>query len=168
MIFFQLSRHSHSRWLRRTMNLLPERYSGQLASVSESFMRGLVVYRHPFHFIKVLFLSFILWILWAMAFILALKGFEISIPLSGVLLGAALINIGLVLPSSPGYIGTYQFLCVVSLGIVGVETSEAFGFSIVFHALWYFPYTAMGIWYLWQENLSLSYLWRAGKELTVK
>ncbi|MDX6520851.1 MAG: glycosyltransferase 2 family protein [Gaiellales bacterium] len=58
---------------------------------------------------------------------------------------AAVINLGVALPSSPGFIGTYQWLCVTSLALFGVGDNQAFAFSILLHALWFVPTTLAGL-----------------------
>ena len=46
---------------------------------------------------------------------------------------------------SPGFIGTYQWLCVTSLALFGVGGNPAFAFSILLHALWFVPTTLAGL-----------------------
>ncbi|HEY3277822.1 MAG TPA: lysylphosphatidylglycerol synthase transmembrane domain-containing protein [Syntrophorhabdaceae bacterium] len=65
----------------------------------------------------------------------------------------ALLNMGLTVPSSPGYIGVYQFLLTNLLLIFQVPRAEAFTISILFHASWYIPYNVIGAVLLVKENL---------------
>jgi glycosyltransferase 2 family protein len=65
----------------------------------------------------------------------------------------ALLNMGLTIPSSPGYIGVYQFLLTNLLLIFAVPRAEAFTISILFHASWYLPYNIVGAILLVKENL---------------
>jgi glycosyltransferase 2 family protein len=65
----------------------------------------------------------------------------------------ALLNMGLAVPSSPGYIGVYQFLLTNILLIFAVPRAEAFTISILFHASWYLPYNIVGAILLVKENL---------------
>jgi glycosyltransferase 2 family protein len=54
------------------------------------------------------------------------------------------ISLGVAIPSSPGFVGTYQWLAVASLGILDVVRDEALAFSILLHATWYVPTTIVG------------------------
>jgi hypothetical protein len=54
------------------------------------------------------------------------------------------INLGVAIPSSPGFVGTYQWLAVASLGVLGVPRDDALAFSILLHASWYLPTTIVG------------------------
>ena len=55
-----------------------------------------------------------------------------------------LINLGSTLPSSPGYIGTFQWLAVAGLALMSVSHTQAFAFSVLMHAAWYVPTTVAG------------------------
>ncbi len=55
-----------------------------------------------------------------------------------------MINLGVVIPSSPGFIGTYQWLAVSALGVVGVDGEVAIAFSLLMQAIWFVPTTIVG------------------------
>jgi uncharacterized membrane protein YbhN (UPF0104 family) len=69
----------------------------------------------------------------------------VGIPLSPleVIFVMAVVNLGVAIPSSPGFVGTYQWLCVASLALLGVDGERAFAFSVILHAAWFVP-TTMG------------------------
>lgn len=56
----------------------------------------------------------------------------------------AVVNLGVAIPSSPGFVGTYQWLCVASLALLGVDGERAFAFSVILHAAWFVPTTVAG------------------------
>jgi hypothetical protein len=70
----------------------------------------------------------------------------VGVPLSPleVVFVMAVVNLGVAIPSSPGFVGTYQWLCVASLGLLGVEGERAFAFSVLLHAAWFVPTTLAG------------------------
>jgi uncharacterized protein (TIRG00374 family) len=70
----------------------------------------------------------------------------VGIPLSPleVIFVMAVVNLGVAIPSSPGFVGTYQWLCVASLGLLGVDGERAFAFSVILHAAWFVPTTIAG------------------------
>lgn len=69
-------------------------------------------------------------------------GIELA-PLEAVFLTSALA-LGVAIPSSPGYIGTYQWLGVAALGLLDVPVEQALAFSILMQASWYVPTTLVG------------------------
>ena len=69
-------------------------------------------------------------------------GIELS-PLEAVFVTSALA-LGVAIPSSPGYVGTYQWLGVSALGLLNVPVEQALAFSILMQASWYVPTTVVG------------------------
>ena len=64
-------------------------------------------------------------------------------PLDAVFV-ASVLALGVAIPSSPGYIGTYQWLGVASLGLLDVPVNQALAFSILMQASWFIPTTLIG------------------------
>ena len=56
----------------------------------------------------------------------------------------AVVNLGVAIPSSPGFVGTYQWLAVSALGVFDVARDEALAFSLLLHSAWYVPTTIVG------------------------
>ena len=56
----------------------------------------------------------------------------------------AVLNLGSVIPSSPGFIGTHQWLSIAALGLFAVDRSDAFAFSVVMQAIGIVPTTLVG------------------------
>ena len=54
------------------------------------------------------------------------------------------LALGVAIPSSPGYIGTYQWLGVAALGLLDIPVEQALAFSILMQASWYVPTTLAG------------------------
>jgi uncharacterized protein (TIRG00374 family) len=89
-------------------------------------------------------LSIVAWSLGAVGvyFVARSVGVELE-PLEAVFVASALA-LGVAIPSSPGYIGTYQLIAVEALGLLDVEPSQALAFSILMHASWFVPTTLIG------------------------
>jgi uncharacterized membrane protein YbhN (UPF0104 family) len=96
------------------------------------------------------------WALWAVALHYTLLAFDIQVPFSARLLILAVVNLGALIPSSPGYIGPYHYLCWVCLSVYAVDKSVAFSFAVVLHALWYVPLTCLGFVFLGKEHVSIT------------
>jgi uncharacterized protein (TIRG00374 family) len=89
-------------------------------------------------------MSAVVWILWALSAWLVAGSLGIALSPVQALFVTAVINLGAALPSSPGFIGTFQYLSVAALGLFGVAHSAAFAFSILMTAVWYVPTTIAG------------------------
>jgi hypothetical protein len=53
--------------------------------------------------------------------------------------------ISIVVPTSPGYIGTYHYLCQLSLIMFGVSSTEALSYASIAHSISIFPQTLIGL-----------------------
>jgi glycosyltransferase 2 family protein len=84
------------------------------------------------------------WSLSAVASVIVARsvGIELS-PLDAVFVTSSLA-LGVAIPSSPGYIGTYQWIGVAALGLLDVPVEQALAFSILMQATWYVPTTLVG------------------------
>jgi uncharacterized membrane protein YbhN (UPF0104 family) len=89
-------------------------------------------------------LSVCTWLLSAVASTLVGRALGIDLsPLEAVFITSALA-LGVAIPSSPGYIGTYQWIGVAALGLLDVPVEQALAFSILMQATWYVPTTLVG------------------------
>lgn len=89
-----------------------------------------------------------------------LTGQALGLDLSGAaaLLLLAVLQISAVvpIPTSPGRVGLFHYLCILSLAIFGVPRDTALSYGLVLHALTYLPMAIGGPLGLWLQ----SYRWR--------
>ena len=84
------------------------------------------------------------WALSSLASLLVARSLGIDLtPIEAVFVTASLA-LGVAIPSSPGYIGTYQWLGVASLGLLDIPVNEALAFAILMQASWFIPTTLVG------------------------
>ena len=84
------------------------------------------------------------WGIGAVAVFFVARSVGVSLePLEAVFVASAL-SLGVAIPSTPGYIGTYQWIGVAALGLLDVPPSQALAFSILMHASWFVPTTVIG------------------------
>ena len=84
------------------------------------------------------------WAVWALGAMLVARSLDIELSLVEALFVAAVMNLGVAIPSSPGFVGTYEWLGVASLGLLDVPDEPALAFAILLHACWYVPTTLAG------------------------
>ncbi len=68
------------------------------------------------------------------------------------------------LPTSPGRVGLFHYLCVITLQIFGVQRDIALSYGLVLHVLTYLPMAVGGPICLWLENYDWQSLSRRLKE----
>lgn len=142
--------------LARLLRYFPTTISHQAERITQSFIQGLGLIKNGQQMIQVIFLSLLVWSVWTGGLYFGLKAFHLELSLTAPLLLVVVINMGVMIPSSPGFIGVFQYLCVVSLSFFAVPKETALGFSVVLHAIQYVPVTLLGWFYLTRMHLSLS------------
>ena len=89
-------------------------------------------------------ISLALWSVWATGAWLVARSLGIELTPQEAIFVTAAMNLGVAIPSSPGYIGTYEWLGVSVLTLLDVGKTEALAFAILLHAVWYFPTLVVG------------------------
>jgi len=82
----------------------------------------------------------------------------ITVGLSAILLTLVVTNIGMTVPSAPGYVGVFHGLVVLSLQPFGVDPSHALGAAIIMHAIVFGNFVLGGLWFMLRGGYSLSAL----------
>jgi uncharacterized protein (TIRG00374 family) len=131
-----------------------EKVAGRLAELIAAFRGGLPPLRLDLRNMKIMAYALGCWVVWAGFLYAGLAAFAIQIPLVGVFMLTGIINLGVLAPSSPGFIGPFQFICLQGLALYGVAPEKALAFSLVFHASWYLPSTILGAFFGLQMGLS--------------
>lgn len=94
--------------------------------------------------VAVAMLSVLAWGSWALSAWLVTRSLGIELTPLEVVFVTAVLNLGVAIPSSPGFIGTCQWLGVSALGLLAVNHADAFAFSVLMHAAWFVPTTLGG------------------------
>jgi uncharacterized protein (TIRG00374 family) len=89
-------------------------------------------------------LSLAAWSCFAVAVWLVARSIGIELDALDCVFVTGVLNLGVAIPSSPGFVGTYQWLAVESLGILDVAREDALAFSILLQASWFIPTTLVG------------------------
>lgn len=97
-----------------------------------------------------------IWVVTVFTFYFAQIAFHIDAPIWAAALILAVTNLGMVVPSSPGYIGVFHYLVVLVLGAFGVERELALGYAVVVHLIGLLPVGLLGVFALWRCGLTLS------------
>ena len=117
---------------------------GFLRRVARDTVEGLAEPMSASRLVTVVSLSVCAWVAWGAGAWLVAHAVGIELSLLETAFVAAAINLGVAIPSSPGFVGTYQWLGVASLGLFGVSGEEALAFAILLQAVWYVPTTLVG------------------------
>ncbi len=149
------SRERALRLIGLALRVLPERARTPAGSLAERFLAGLSVMQSPALLGATLALSLGAWLAEATMYWLIGLGFGFTLGPAAYLLTTAVANLAGMVPSSPGYVGTFDLAAQASLGLFGLAASRAFGYVIVLHLALWAPVTLLGFVYLWRYGFSL-------------
>jgi uncharacterized protein (TIRG00374 family) len=149
-------RASSVTWLARTLTRpLPPRIQHLALRLAESFAHSLALVRGARRLLALLALSLLAWCAELGVFYVLLFGFPIrgSYPLA-LLVGAS-ANFATLLPSSPGYVGTFDNALVKVLSdSAGISPGLALAYAVVVHATLFLPVVVLGTLVLWRSHVS--------------
>jgi uncharacterized protein (TIRG00374 family) len=139
---------------------LPTTVADRVERMAESFLCGLGVLRRKADLAAVAGASILAWLLEASMYFTIARGFGVEIrDVMGVgetLLTTGVANLATLVPSSPGYVGPFEYgVQLVVNGALGVPREIALSYAIVVHATLYFPITIWGAIEWWRQHLSL-------------
>lgn len=137
---------------------LPQRLEARITGLLDAFIAGLEALRSPLAVAKIAGLAALIWACEAATFGSVLLAFPLGLE-RGQWIAAALfllvfVNLGIMIPSAPGYIGTYQLFATIALGAFAVAPEFGLALSLVVHALQYSIVTGIGLVCLWRLGLT--------------
>lgn len=134
--------------------LVPGRFQEQGREIFGRFLEGLQVLRSGKDVLLIFAFSVILWLLEATKYVFVMQGFPFRQPFYVLMLTTAVVNLAAAIPSTPGYLGTFEAAGIATLQLFAVEREIASSFIVVLHAALYFPITLLGLFLMWREGLS--------------
>jgi len=131
------------------------RFSDQVVTQLRSFISGIRVSKKPVEIAAVLVTSVLIWACAIWPVDLVLRSFGVVLPITASMFIMVFLVFAVMVPASPGYVGTYHFACVTALSAFEIGNEKALSIAIVIHGLSFFPVIAAGLYCLWRDKLSL-------------
>ncbi|HUS87971.1 MAG TPA: lysylphosphatidylglycerol synthase transmembrane domain-containing protein [Desulfosporosinus sp.] len=165
LLWFLMANTEKVDWIMRAiLAFLPERILSRLSDTLISVAQGLQVLRQRESLVRIIILSILLWSLFALGNLLVLHSFGLHLPVYASFLILVFQILGVTLPSSPGFIGTYHAAVIAGLAVFGISQELALSVAIVMHITFFLPFIMIGLFFLWKENLSAQDIWSANAE----
>ncbi len=134
----------------------------RLLSLAQSTLEALEVWRNGWAVLTLVGWSLGIWAITVLLNQLLLWSLGIQVsPVAAVLL-LVILQVGVRVPSSPGSIGVFHYLSVVTLSLFGVDKSVALSYGVILHLVTYLPASLLGIVYLAKSGYSLGQLRQVG------
>jgi len=133
----------------------PARLGAKLADLADAFLRGLQFSAAPRQLAAVFGVSLLVWgaAIWPLDFLL--ESFGLHFPITVSMFIMVFLVFAVMVPASPGFVGTFHFACVSALAAFDVAPEKALSVAIVMHGMGFLPVTVVGLFCLWRDKLSL-------------
>ncbi len=154
VLVYTSTRENHP--LSRLLDRLEHGRGGVIARALRQAITGLGALRHRRALSLLLLYTVLIWASNSLLLWLVLRAFHIEVPLTAGVLITAVLNLGMAVPSSPGYVGVFDYLMVLMLALYHVAKTPAVAASLAFHAIAFVPVTIIGIIYLARTGLQVT------------
>jgi glycosyltransferase 2 family protein len=136
--------------------ILPAKLSHKITDITAGFLTGITALKSPGRILLVYGLSLVVWGLETSTYAALGAAFHLSIPLIAYAVTMVIVNLGTIIPSAPGFVGTFQVFCVLSLGAFGVSEPQGVNYGLVLNIGEYLLVTGLGILALLGEQIKLT------------
>ena len=152
------------KWTGVLLKPLPQRLTDRIIPLLGSFIGGIRMSSKGGHIAAILVSSLFVWVFCIIPVHLVLRGFGINLPITASMFILVLLVFAVMVPASPGFIGTYHYACFKGLSAFGIAESTSVSIALVLHSTAFFPVIIAGAYHLWRGRMSLGMLTSAGIE----
>ncbi len=149
LIFLKKTTVPARRFLRFILKPLPSRLVEKVESVVDGILAGIVPLRNWYDYITIGVLSAAIWFCYGLVFFLSLYAFDFTslyrLGWVAALILLVITTIAVAVPSSPGYVGTYHYLCQLTLALFSVPAGSSLSFATVVHGINFIPVLVVGL-----------------------
>jgi uncharacterized protein (TIRG00374 family) len=148
------------RWLEsRKVIWLPTKVWQQFIELVQMGLSALEHVRHRKRALELVFWTTLVWLTALLNNILILYALGMNDGLTGDVVPAALLLLiglmaGIAVPSVPGRIGIFEYICVMALAVFGIGKTQALTYGITLHAVVLLPALVLGaaalLWLSWR------------------
>jgi uncharacterized protein (TIRG00374 family) len=146
------------RLLRLVIRPLPDRLAARVERMAESFLAGLGVLTRRGDLALVAMLSVVAWGFETSMYWMVARAFgdplaEAMTP-AAALLTTAIANLATLVPSGPGYVGTFEAGVLLAVnGALGIGRGLALSYAVLLHVLLWLPVTVWGVIDWWRLGI---------------
>ena len=136
----------------------PKRFSDTLIPLFGSFIGGIRLSQRMGHGVALVATSAGIWLFCLLSVDMTLRSFNVHLPVTASIFILILLVFAVMVPASPGYIGTYHYACYKGLSVFGVPETTSVSVALIMHGTGFFPVIIAGVYYLWKNKISLNEL----------
>jgi uncharacterized protein (TIRG00374 family) len=130
-----------------------EKLRDGLIATADRFLEGLASLRSPRDMLMTLIASILIWLTETTKYWFVMHAFDFKVSFFVLMLMTAVVNLATTLPSSPGYVGTFDEPGIEILRVFGVPVNTAAAYTLVLHAALWLPITLLGAYYMLKQGV---------------
>ncbi len=142
-------------FLELVLKPFPDRFRNRVIPLAVSFMEGIRFPTRPGGIMALLISSLVIWALAVWTVDLELRAFEIVLPIMAAMFILILLVAAVMVPASPGFVGTYHAACMYGLLAFNLPKEKALSVALTAHAINFFPVILLGLYYVIRDKISL-------------
>lgn len=119
-----------------------------------SFLEGLKTLTGLQSVVEVVVVSVLIWGVEAGMFWIIAQSFHLQIGLGQTAVLALVVGLSTLIPSGPGYVGTFEFFFVTVATYFGVNRDLAISYAFLTHFAQWLPITLVGFYFGWAKGIS--------------
>jgi len=108
-------------------------------------LSSLDVLRRQSEMFRLAIVTAVIWIMAVLTNHLVLQSLGLDLPMTASVLILIAMQVAIFIPSVPGRIGVFEYICILSLGVFGVSQTLALSYGILLHLVVYIPTIILGL-----------------------
>ncbi|GAB4424428.1 MAG: lysylphosphatidylglycerol synthase transmembrane domain-containing protein [Chloroflexi bacterium OHK40] len=133
--------------------LLPAAWRPRVHGLFDRFVTGLQSLRSPREMLTILVTTILIWLGETLKYWFVMHAFPFEVSFPVLMLMTAVVNLFTTIPSTPGYVGTFDAPGIAVLTQFGVPQAIATGYTLVLHVALWLPITLLGAIFMLRESI---------------
>ena len=144
------------RLARLVERMLPTRFAHRVDEATEHALQGLAPLSNPIVALRLVLWSITTWGVNSVALYCLLRAFNLDVPPMAAVMLMVATNLGMAVPSAPGYVGPFEFVVVSVLTLLNIPKGAAQSFALVYHVVGLVPVAIIGIISVFTQGIGLA------------
>jgi uncharacterized protein (TIRG00374 family) len=138
--------------LESTFHVLPNPWQARLQQTAALALGSLDVLRSPWVGLQLQAWSLLIWSMGILVNYIVFLILGLSLPFVAALFLMIILQVGIAVPTVPGKLGIFQYLCILALAPFGVGKSSALSYSVLLYLVGFGPLLLLGAFFTWWES----------------
>ena len=132
---------------------LPKSWQVRVQRAVGLALGSLDVLRSPWVGLQLQGWSLLIWVLSTLVNYVIFLALGLPLPFAAALFLLAVLQMGVAVPSAPGKLGIFHYLCALALAPFGVDKSIALSYSVLLYLVVFGPPLLLGAFFIWWESV---------------